>query len=112
MRQIRKNVAVQTAGGDLLYDLRRSVEHSGMNQKGITRYNKELSAFFEELVMNDNTDFLHIMDENFDIEKYRDVISPEVFRDVQQRLREIRRRRATGRRTKSYYKEANKKRNK
>ena len=92
MRQIRKNAAVQTAGGDLLYDLRRSVEHSGMNQKGITRYNKELSAFFEELVMNDNTDFLHIMDENFDIEKYRDVISPEVFRDVQQRLREIRRR--------------------
>ena len=92
MRQNRLNSATATAGGDLLFDLRRSVEKSGMSQTSKTKYNRELSNFFEQLMLDDDTAFLHLLDSDFNIEKYRNSISPAVFKDMQKRLREIRRR--------------------
>jgi len=91
MRQKRMNSAGNEAGGEILQALKNSITNSGMSDSTKAGYNKELTAFFAKLVQSDNTDFLHILDADFNLEAYKDVISPVVFKDMQRRLRAIRR---------------------
>lgn len=91
MNRERTNRYGDQAGGELFSEIRRSIKNSStMSKRGKKEYDAQIQSFLNQLMLSDDADFMRFIGNgDFDVNKYKDYINPELLKDLRARARKL-----------------------